>query len=115
LPVATVNTGTGLALTRKYVIDTAQAHGWPLMELHPPRSYEMSPIRQMCANVRCPGDVPAQVGPALCPACTRRWHELAHVWRDAQPEADNQLDRTTPSKAQQRASEASSDLRRPAP
>jgi 3'-phosphoadenosine 5'-phosphosulfate sulfotransferase (PAPS reductase)/FAD synthetase len=39
LPVAHVNTGTGIRETREFVIDTAQTHGWPLIELHPPRSY----------------------------------------------------------------------------
>lgn len=39
LPVAHVNTGTGITETRQFVIDTAQRHEWPLIELHPPRSY----------------------------------------------------------------------------
>lgn len=39
LPVATVNTGTGISRTREFVIATAQKYDWPLMELHPPRSY----------------------------------------------------------------------------
>jgi 3'-phosphoadenosine 5'-phosphosulfate sulfotransferase (PAPS reductase)/FAD synthetase len=39
LPVAHVNTGTGIPETREFVINTAQAHSWPLLELHPPRSY----------------------------------------------------------------------------
>lgn len=39
-PVAHVNTGTGIKETRDFVIATTQEHGWPLMELHPPRSFE---------------------------------------------------------------------------
>jgi 3'-phosphoadenosine 5'-phosphosulfate sulfotransferase (PAPS reductase)/FAD synthetase len=40
LPVAHVNTGTGIRETHDFVVETAQEHGWPLIELHPPRSYE---------------------------------------------------------------------------
>lgn len=39
LPVVHVNTGTGIPETRRFVISTAQENGWPLIELHPPRSY----------------------------------------------------------------------------
>lgn len=39
-PVVHVNTGTGIPETRQFVIDTVQRHGWPIIELHPPRSYE---------------------------------------------------------------------------
>jgi 3'-phosphoadenosine 5'-phosphosulfate sulfotransferase (PAPS reductase)/FAD synthetase len=46
VPVAHVNTGTGIKETRDFVIETAQEHSWPLMELHPPRSYE-SLVREM--------------------------------------------------------------------
>lgn len=39
LPVAHVNTGTGIAETRDFVLAACEQQGWPILELHPPRSY----------------------------------------------------------------------------
>jgi 3'-phosphoadenosine 5'-phosphosulfate sulfotransferase (PAPS reductase)/FAD synthetase len=74
VPVATVNTGTGLPRTRKFVIDTVQEHEWSVMEMHPPRSYE-SLVREM--GFPGPGFHDRLAYPRLKERCFRNLARLA--------------------------------------